>query len=153
MKKKELKKRIEEGFSELSPDLFEAVLEESRKQEVVWSEAETEKPSASGKFYMGRFPKYAMSLCASLAIIFLCIFGMLGENEKSVFMVLDINPSIQVEMDESHQVKRLKGLNQDGKDVVKELKWEKGTVQELVDVLIQDVVEKSYLRENGGTIG
>ena len=44
MKKKELKKRIEEGFSELSPDLFEAVLEESRKQEVVWSEAETEKP-------------------------------------------------------------------------------------------------------------
>lgn len=152
MKKKELKKRIEEGFSELSPDLFEAVLEESRKQEVVWSEAETEKPSASGKFYMGRFPKYAMSLCASLAIIFLCIFGMLGEKEKSVFMVLDINPSIQVEMDESHQVKRLKGLNQDGKDVVKELKWEKGTVQELVDVLIQDVVEKSYLRENGGIL-
>ena len=152
MKKKELKKRIEDGFSELSPDLFEAVLEESRKQEVVWSEAETEKPSANGKFYMGRFPKYAMSLCASLAIIFLCIFGMLGEKEKSVFMVIDINPSIQVEMDESHQVKRLKGLNQDGKDVVKELKWEKGTVQELVDVLIQDVVEKSYLRENGGIL-
>lgn len=152
MKKKELKKRIEDGFSELSPDLFEAVLEESRKQKVVWSEAETEKPSANGKFYMGRFPKYAVSLCASLAIIFLCIFSMLGDNEKSVFMVLDINPSIQVEMDESHQVKRLKGLNQDGKDVVKELKWEKGTVQELVDVLIQDVVEKSYLRENGGIL-
>ncbi len=152
MKKKELKKRIEDGFSELSPDLFEAVLEESRKQEVVWSEAEKRKPSVSGKFYMGRVPQYAMSLCASLAIIFLCIFGMLGEKEKSVFMVLDINPSIQVEMDESHQVKRLKGLNQDGKDVVKELKWEKGTVQELVDVLIQDVVEKSYLRENGGIL-
>lgn len=152
MKKKELKKRIEDGFSELSPDLFEAVLEESRKQEVVWSEAETEKPSANGKIYMGRFPKYAMSLCASLAIIFLCIFGMLGEKEKSVFMVIDINPSIQVEMDESHQVKRLKGLNQDGIDVVNELRWEKGNVQELLDVLIQDVVEKSYLRENGGIL-
>lgn len=152
MKKKELKKRIEEGFSELSPDLFEAVLEESRKQEVAWSETVREKPSANGKFNMGRFPRYALSLCASLAIICLCIFGVLREDEKSVFMVLDINPSIQIEVDEAHQVKRLKGLNQDGKDVVKELRWKNGTVQELLDVLIQDVVEKSYLRENGGIL-
>ena len=57
MKKKELKKRIEEGFSELSPDLFEAVLEESRKQEVAWSETVNETPSRNGKFNIGRFPR------------------------------------------------------------------------------------------------
>lgn len=153
MKKKELKKRIEDGFSELSPDLFEAVWEESRKQEVAWTKTESEKPSASGKFYTGRFPKYAWSLCASLAILCLCIFGVLGQKEESVYMVLDINPSIQVEMNEAHQVKRLKGLNQDGKDVVKELKWKKReSVQELLDVLLQDVVEKSYLHENEGIL-
>ena len=153
MKKKELKKRIEDGFSELSPDLFEAVWEESRKQEVVWAKAESEKPSASGKVNTGRFPGYALSFCATLAVLCLCIFGVLGQKEKSVYMVLDINPSIQIEMNEAHQVKRLKGLNQDGKDVVKELKWKKReSVQELVDVLIQDVVQKSYLCENGGIL-
>lgn len=153
MKKKDLKKRIEDGFSELSPDLFEAVWEESRKQEIVWSEAEPEKPSAGGKFHTGRFTGYAWSLCASLAILCLCIFGVLGQKEKSVYMVLDINPSIQIEMNEAHQVKRLVGLNQDGKDVVKTLKWKKReSVQELLDVIIQDVVEKSYLRENGGIL-
>lgn len=153
MKKKDLKKRIEEGFSELSPDLFEAVWEESRKQEVVWAKAESEEPSAGGKINTGRFPRYALSLCASLAVLCLCIFGVLGQKEKSVYMVLDINPSIQIEMNEAHQVKRLKGLNQDGKDVVKELRWKKReSVQELLDVLIQDVVEKSYLRENGGIL-
>jgi hypothetical protein len=153
MKKRELKKRIEDGFSELSPDLFEAVYEECQQQEVTWAQADSEEPSGNGKIYTGRFPRYALSLCASLAVLCLCILGVLGQKEKTVYMVLDINPSIQVEVNEAHQVKRLKGLNQDGKDVVKELKWKKrGTVQELLDVLIQDVVEKSYLRENGGIL-
>lgn len=153
MKKSELKKRIEDGFSELSPDLFEAVYEECQKQDVVRTQAEAKETSGNGKFNIGRFPRYALSMCASLAIICLCIFGVLGHKEKTVYMVLDINPSIQVEVNEAHQVMRLKGLNQDGKDVVKELKWKKkGTVQELLDVLIQDVVEKSYLRENGGIL-
>lgn len=153
MKKRELKKRIEDGFSELSPDLFEAVYEECQQQEVTWTQADSEEPSGNGKIYTGRFPRYALSLCASLAVLCLCILGVLGQKEKTVYMVLDINPSIQVEVNEAHQVKRLKGLNQDGKDVVKELKWKKrGTVQELLDVLIQDVVEKSYLRENGGIL-
>lgn len=153
MKKSELKKRIEDGFSELSPDLFETVYEECQQQEVTWAQAEDEESSGNGKIFTGRFPKYALSLCASVAILCLCIFGVLGQKEKTVYMVLDINPSIQIEVNEAHQVKRLKGLNQDGKDVVKELKWKKrGTVQELLDVLIQDVVEKSYLRENGGIL-
>ncbi len=153
MKKKELKKRIEDGFSQLSPDVFEAVLEETGRQETVWAEAQTEESLVDGRIFKRRFPGYVLSFCASLAVICLCIFGVLGQREKSVLMVIDINPSIQVEVDEAHQVKRLKGLNQDGKDVVKELKWKKkGTVQELLDVLIQDVVEKSYLRENEGIL-
>lgn len=153
MKKKELKKRIENGFSQLSPDIFQAVLEESSRQETVWAKAETEESSADGKVYTRRLPRYALSLCASLAVLCLCILGVLGQREDSVYMVIDINPSIQVEMNEEHQVKRLKGLNQDGKDVVKELKWKKEeSVQELLDVLIQDVVEKSYLRENEGIL-
>lgn len=153
MKKKELKKRIKSGFSQLSPDIFEAVLEESSRQETVWSEAETEESLVSGKIYTRGFSRYALSLCASLAVICLCIFGVLGQREKSVYMVIDINPSIQIEMNEAHQVKRLKGLNQDGKDVVKELRWrKKESVQEVLDVLIQDVVEKSYLRENEGIL-
>lgn len=153
MKKKELKKRIENGFSKLSPDVFEAVLEETSRQEYVWTKAETEESSRNGRDHRRSFPGYALSFCASLAVLCLCIFGVLGHREKSVLMVIDINPSIQVEMNEEHQVKRLKGLNQDGKDVVKELKWKKeGTVQELLDVLIQDVVEKSYLRENEGIL-
>lgn len=174
MKKREMKKRIEDGFSELAPDIFEIVWETAEELEFVCSKtdaiqlAEQENGCKTqtqehgrmerisfgfGKVFTNRFPRYVFSMCACLALICLCIFGIRGNNQDVVYMVLDINPSIQVEMNRENQVKRLRGLNQDGKDVVKELKWKKEEpVQELLDVLLQDVVDKSYLGENGGIL-
>ena len=174
MKKREMKKRIEDGFSELAPDIFETVWQAAGELELVCSSANAEQPAEQestknalvqkhltqertsfwfGKLFTERFPKYVLSMCACLAMICLCIFGIRRDEQDVVYMVLDINPSIQIEMNRENQVKRLKGLNQDGKDVVKELKWtKKEPVQELLDVLLQDVVEKSYLGENGGIL-
>ncbi len=151
MKKKELKKRIEDGFSQLAPDMFEAVMEAAEEENIVWSQKDSKQLREQEK--RGIRPRYALSFCTCLAMICMCIFGIFTEKQDHVFMVLDINPSIRVEVNEFRQVESLKGLNQDGKDVVKELKWKKReSVQELLDVLIQDVVEKSYLRDNEGIL-
>ncbi len=178
MKKRELKKRIEDGFSELAPDIFNAVMENIEEQKLILSENRSEEsqmqtakqdeslqpemevsvskkwnPVQSRKFFGNRFYKYAFSACASFVMLFLCIYGALGIRSNTIYMILDINPSIQVEMNQSYQVKRLKGLNQDGRDVVKNLKWKKKElVQDVMDVLIEDVVEQSYLRDNGGIL-
>ncbi len=174
MKKREMKKRIEDGFSELAPDIFETVWEAAEELELVGFKADAIQLADQqngcmtkaqehggqdrisfefGKAFTNRFPRYVLSMCACLAVICLCIFGVRGNSQDVVYMVLDINPSIQVEMNRANQVKRLRGLNQDGKDVVKELKWKKEEpVQELLDVLLQDVVDKSYLGENGGIL-
>ena len=178
MKKRELKKHIEDGFSQLAPDIFEAVMETAEEQNLILSkteldhslqqkaeekkslrsseedfESKLERSFSFGKIFNERVPRYVFSACAGLVIICLCIFGVLGTDSDGVYFVLDINPSIQVEVDQSCRVKRLKGLNQDGKDVIKELSWKKQEpVQELIDLLIQDVVEKSYLSEGGGIL-
>ena len=178
MKKRELKKHIEDGFSQLAPDIFEAVMETAEEQNLILSKTELdhsllqkaeekeslrsseedferklERSFSFGKIFNERVPRYVFSACAGLVIICLCIFGVLGTDSDGVYFVLDINPSIQVEVDQSCRVKRLKGLNQDGKDVIKELSWKKQEpVQELIDLLIQDVVEKSYLSEGGGIL-
>ncbi len=178
MKKRQIKNHIKDGFSELAPDIFEAVVETAEEQNLILSETKLDhlllqktegeenlrssgrdlecklkRPFPFGKSFMERFPQYVFSACAGLVIICLCIFGGLRKDSDGVYFVLDINPSIQVEVDQSCQVKRLKGLNQDGKDVIKELSWKKHEpVQELIDILIQDVVEKSYLSEGGGIL-
>ena len=150
MKKREMKKRIVDGFSEMAPEMFEAVVEAVEEQKLALSETEKEEPmlqtvrgippfehkadlrdnteqksSWFGKVITERFARYALSMCAGLALICLFIFHVPGKSQDVVYMVLDINPSIQVEMNQAHQVERLRGLNQDGKDVVKELKWKR----------------------------
>ena len=42
MKKRELKKRIEDGFSELAPDIFNAVMENIEEQKLILSENRSE---------------------------------------------------------------------------------------------------------------
>ena len=105
------------------------------------------------KMFVKKFTGYAVSACASLALIFFCIYAGLGVNQNAVYMTLDINPSIQIKMDESFQVKQLIGLNQDGKDVVSELSWKKREpIQRLLDGLIQKIAEKAYLTEDGSIL-
>ena len=178
MKKRELKKKIEDGFSQLAPDVFNAVMETVEEQNLVLSETKSEETQIqtakqekllqpevevpvskkwnlfqSRKIFGEKFSKYAFSACASFVMLFLCIYSTLGIRSNTVYMILDINPSIQVEMNQSYQVKRLKGLNQDGRDVVKNLKWKKKeSVQDLMDVLIEDVVKQSYLGDHGGIL-
>lgn len=151
MKKKDMKKKIEDGFSQLAPDVFETVIKVAEEQGMVWMQEPIAQSKKNRK--MVRRPVYLLSFCTCLAMFCICMLGLFVERQHHVYMVLDINPSIQIEMNERRQVEGLKGLNQDGKDVVKELKWEKKEpVQELLDVLIQDVVEKSYLRDNEGIL-
>ncbi len=177
MKKKELRNRIENGFSELAPEIFEAVMEAVEEQKLilpgtetaqspVWTTRQTEQEESLPKsgehkkrfFWFTRSAKdkfrgYALTACASLALLFVCFYAGLGGEQKAVYLTLDINPSIQIKMNESFQVKQLKGLNQDGEDVVNDIRWKKKEpVQELLDDLIQDVVEKSYLQEDSGIL-
>ncbi len=161
MKRKELTRRIENGFEELAPDVFEAVMETLEQEEKYCSEAEEEIESilpdrklfSFGKGFGKGFPKYAISVCAGFALICLWIFAGLGMNKETVYLVLDINPSIQIELDESFQVTQLKGLNQDGKEVAKMLEWKKDEpVRDLLDVLLSNVVERSYLKSSGAIL-
>lgn len=151
MKREELKNRIGDGFSELAPNIFDdvmATVEERNINLVTVEPEEIVKPVARR-----RFAGYAMSVCAALVVICLCLFGVFEEKKTSVYMVLDINPSIQIEMDKSYHIKHIKGLNDDGKNVVKELKWKKKeSIQDLMGTLIKDVVDKSYLKENEGIL-
>lgn len=158
MKKRELKKKIEKGFSELAPDIFDLVLEETEGQALAQTE---ERPLWTGrpkefdekKAPKGRLRRYALSACIGFAALCLCFFGLIREQQDAIAIVLDINPSIEVKVNEDYQVKRLSGLNEDGKKVVEDLEWEKNEpLQDVLDVLIQDTVKKSYLCENGGIL-
>ncbi len=158
MRKRELKKKIEQGFSELAPDMVETALEEAGQQVLAHTAREPfqprqTEPGMRRNAFQGRFRKRTLSACVGFAVVCLCFFGLIQQQQDAVAIVLDINPSIQVEVNGDYQVKRLSGLNEDGKSIVEKLEWQKDeSLQDLLDVLIQDTVQKSYLDENGGIL-
>lgn len=169
MKKKELTKKIQNGFEELAPDVFEAVMETVNKENGVCFEAQKDAgQTLSGTDYAKgreqesfllregygkRFLKFAFSACAGLALVCFCIFFGVGEKEDTAYLVLDVNPSIQVEVDASRQVKSMEGLNEDGKGIVDVLEWnEKEPLQKVLGAVLGSMVEKSYLESDGAIL-
>lgn len=154
MTKKEIKKRIGEGFAELAPDISEAVIKSAEEQGLVFSlEHPQEEKGFLGKMTQGRRFRYASAICALLALACFSIFARAGAGHDAASLVVDINPSIRVGMDASGNIRNLKGLDGDGRDVVEHMEWEKG---EPVAVLLEDLVESAagrfYLKEDGGIL-
>lgn len=167
MKKRDIKMGMQEGFSRLSPDVFEAVRKAVECENQTLQEIETEKFSenqnaadvkkgwmlASRRTFSGRFSKYAISACVSMVLLCICLLGIFGKKQKDIYLLLDINPSIQIVMDESFRVKGLQGLNQDGIEVVKKLEWnKKESLFDTLDRMLENVVEGAYLKEDGGIL-
>lgn len=170
MKKRDVRNRIQDGFSELSPDMLESILIASEKENpAMWeakpklSESETGSHSLSyskgsrlrsgfGVFWR-RFPRYASFACAGLAILFVCLIGITGTKQEDTYLILDINPSVQIAIDDSFQVNGLQGLNQDGEDLLSRRKH--GRDEELFGVLeelLESAVEGVYLKEDSGIL-
>ena len=168
MRKNEIKRKIQDGFLELSPEIFEAVMDTAKKENLMPLKTEYEEKGtdaeirnlenvckglgSQNRFWIN-FPKYAMSVCTCLLVFFLWVSGIFGGKQEDVFLVLDINPSVQIVMNDSYQVKRLNGLNEDGKEFIKKLEWsKKESVFDLLDLLLQGAVEESFLRDDSGIL-
>lgn len=155
MRKNDLKNKMQDGFLEAAPDVYEAVLTAAGKNKFTLQNEESKKTQDSGRshIYFRSFTKYALSACAGFALFFVCLFGMLGKNQDNIYVVLDINPSVRIVMDESCQVKKLQGLNQDGRDVIQTLEWDKkDPMLQTVERVVECAVKGDYLHEGGGIL-
>ena len=171
MNRNDLRSKIQNGFLEAAPDVYESVLKAAEKSKQMPGDAEsykTEEYADAGRWHNsckshGRIrkgsvlwregSKYALSACAGFVVFFICLLGILGEDQERIYIVLDINPSIQIFIDESCHVEKLQGLNQDGKDVIRALGWKKKeTLSSVIDTLVENTAQGSYLQEDGGIL-
>lgn len=155
MKKSEIKKRMQDGFSELSPDMFETIWEAAEEQRCFTSERACQKSEESflQTVFIGKISKYAASACAVFVLLCICIFGVSRDDSQDISLLVDVNPSMRIVMDDSFRVKRIEGINADGKDFVEAFYWNrKESVYHILDSVLEDVVKASYLHEDSGIL-
>lgn len=85
---------------------------------------------------------------AALFLIAFTFFYQLSYKESAYAVVsLDINPSIQIEVDSNKSILKVQGMNDDGKNI--DFKNLKGlNINEGIQKIKDTLVEKNYLKEN-----
>lgn len=88
---------------------------------------------------------------ASIAVIFILVFTLIlsrGSNDLIVAstITIDINPSIEITLDEFDNVINVKALNNDGDVLIdKNINYSKLTVEQTIKILIDKAIELNYI--------
>ncbi|WP_285766392.1 anti-sigma factor domain-containing protein [Peribacillus sp. SI8-4] len=86
----------------------------------------------------------------SIATTFLILFSILPSyftGHVSAYMTIDVNPSIELELDDHLEVLKLTGLNEDGKLVIGQLKdWKGKGIKTVTNRIVETTKQLGYLK-------
>lgn len=88
---------------------------------------------------------------AALLCIFLfaTIFPFMDDDKVYAYMSIDVNPSIELGVNEKFQVIEITPYNEEGKQVIANLqKWKKKNIHELTSEIIQEMKAKGYIKNH-----
>ncbi len=90
---------------------------------------------------------FAAAFALLLAVVSFLPFYQ--SEEVYAYMSIDVNPSIELGVNEKHQVIELVPYNEDGKLIVEKIKkWKKENIQAVAEKILHQLKEQGYLKEN-----
>ncbi|MFE5323813.1 anti-sigma factor domain-containing protein [Paenibacillus sp. NPDC056579] len=96
-------------------------------------------PSVAGRSAFVAAVVFCLVLFASFA-------GRLGSSEVVAYVSLDINPSVEMGIDEKKQVLELRGLNDDGSALIQEVNYKGKTLENVTASLLDKAEQKSLAK-------
>lgn len=135
-----MKESIKNAFSE-TPDVLDKI-----KQNPRFNVPEREKHSI---FSFLQNKRFALTF-ASLLIVSILVIAGIGNNESAQVyastVTIDINPSIEITLDEDDYVINVRALNDDGNAVIdQDIEYNKMTVEQVIEALIARAVQAGYI--------
>ncbi|CAK6471878.1 anti-sigma-I factor RsgI family protein [Peribacillus castrilensis] len=95
------------------------------------------------------FKKTAVLSIASTFLILFSILPSYFSGPVSAYMTIDVNPSIELELDDDLEVLKLTGLNVDGKLVIGQLKdWKGKDIKAVTNRIVETTKRLGYLKGN-----
>ncbi|MGG3479453.1 anti-sigma factor domain-containing protein [Peribacillus frigoritolerans] len=95
------------------------------------------------------FKKTAVLSIASTFLILFSILPSYFTGPVSAYMTIDVNPSIELELDDDLEVLKLTGLNEDGKLVIGQLKdWKGKDIKAVTNRIVETTKQLGYLKGN-----
>lgn len=140
--------KIRRAYENAVPDIRDAVLADCRQEkgQVVILEETRKKGSAAN---------YVMAAAACLLLVFGGGFGVNAYRANYAVastVSLEVNPSIQITVNEKERVLDVKALNKDGEIVIGDMDFSGSDIDVAVNALIGSMLRNGYLNELANSI-
>lgn len=143
------KKKLKNGFDALTPDLFDKICEQEApvvtSQEALFGEFEDSNQKAHSHWV---FTAAFGSVCAAAVCVIVIFYFIVGgssimENQ----IIIDVNPSIQIFLDEDNKVTSVEASNEDAQKIVSRIE-KTDSIRILLPSVIQELQSENYLTKD-----
>lgn len=136
------KESIRQEFTKNTPDILNDI-----KQNERFFIPKKEEKSPFYNFLSFKSVRY--SLVSTFLLVIVAVFMLTGETDNQVYastIVLDINPQIEIVLDENDIVMTVSALNDDGITVIdKDIEYKGMTLDEVIEYIVAELDEQGYI--------
>ena len=149
MSEKKLEATIKDSFEKITPNVLDSILSDCAepKQELIVRESVINKRPV-------RLRRFA-SLAAAFIILFGGVFGFNAyqANAKvSARVSLDVNPSVEIQVNRNERVLDVVALNEDGKAIVGDMDFSGSSIDVAVNALVGSMMRNGFLTDVANSI-
>ncbi|MFI8491813.1 anti-sigma factor domain-containing protein [Peribacillus butanolivorans] len=117
-------------------------------EEITFSPFKPKVTLSFSSFHLSFKKKAVLSVTAALLILF-SILPSYSSEHVSAYMTIDVNPSIELELNDQLEVLKLTGLNEDGKLVIDKLtNWKGKEIKTVTNRIVETTKKLGYLKGN-----
>ncbi|KON68273.1 hypothetical protein AKG34_05250 [Peribacillus butanolivorans] len=117
-------------------------------EEITFSPFKPKVTLSFSSFHLSFKKKAVLSVAAALLILF-SVLPSYSSEHVSAYMTIDVNPSIELELNDQLEVLKLTSLNEDGKLVIDKLtNWKGKEVKTVTNRIVETTKKLGYLKGN-----
>ena len=148
MKDNEINNKIKEAFSHAAPDILDSVLSDcSQKKGTVIYMTENGKSKRRMRLIIG------IAACLLLLLGGFAGYRVYDLNYAVDSTVsLDVNPSIEIKVNQKERILDVTALNEDGKKVIGDMDFKGSSIDVTVNALIGSMLKNGYLNELANSV-
>lgn len=140
--------KIKQAYANAVPDICDAILADCRQEKGrVIMMTETKKKRSIAKYFMAAASLFLLLGCGG---IFMNLYQVHYTVASTIS--LDVNPSIQITVNEKERVLDVKALNKDAGIVIGDMNFKGSDIDVTLNALIGSMLRKGYLNELANSI-
>lgn len=144
---KSIEQRYESAIKQMTPDLLEHIL----SQDIIPMKEEDEIIQQSSN---NKSRKRQVAFLSAMGVVAAAVFLMFFINRNIVVtsISLDVNPSFEIQLNKKDEVKRVIGVNTDGKKVVEQAGLKDKNLEETIEELMLVLEHNGYLKSESAVL-